>query len=410
VLYPAEVSLPSERQVASESGTSVDFVRRVVRAGIVEPIDGGRFAPDAHAVVRTVRALDDAGFAPEVVGQAIADGHLSLQFTEGLAARQVDGTNRTYGEMVASRGDRGRLLGAVYAAFGLPEPEPAVRLSRDEEAIVGEFLDIWSGLSPALDAPARGARIVGESTRRIVEAFLDLWDEVARADWKPDRSTAISAPGGELAARMAALLPSLLGWLEQRHAEVSVQARIIRSFEDQLARLGRLPERPRHQPAIAFVDLAGYTRLTEEAGDELAVRSAVRLQELAAQAAAAHGGRLVKLLGDGVMFRFPSAGPAVRAIADLLPKIRADGLPAGHAGLTSGPVVDRDGDVYGRTVNLAARLSGAAGPDELLVTSDVVELVRSDGFTFIALGETRLRGFDQPIETWRLETERSTGA
>jgi class 3 adenylate cyclase len=110
------------------------------------------------------------------------------------------------------------------------------------------------------------------------------------------------------------------------------------------------------------------------------------------------------------MFRFPSAAPAVRAIADLLPKIRADGLPAGHAGLTSGPVVDRDGDVYGRTVNLAARLSGAAGPDELVVTSDVVELVGSDGFTFIALGETRLRGFDQPIVTWRLEGERSTGA
>ena len=403
MFYPADVSGQTEQDVATDSGTTIEFVRRVVAAGIIAPDGDERYGPEAQAVVRTVRALEDAGFEPEIVGQAIQDGHLSLRFADRFTAPLGEASSRTYAELIASRGERGRLLGSVYAAFGLAEPDPAARLTHDEETLVGEFLDIWSGLSPAPDAPARGARIVGESTRRTVEAFLDLWDEVARSDWAPEHGSGVAAPGGELSARMAALLPSLLAWLEQRHAEVAVQSRIIRSFEDQLERLGRLPERPRHQPAIAFVDLAGYTRLTEEAGDELAVRSAVRLQELSTVAATVHGGRLVKLLGDGVMFRFPAALPAVRAIAELLPKLRADGLPAGHAGLTSGPVIDRDGDVYGRTVNLAARLAAASGPNEILVTADVVEALADSGFEFSAAGDATLKGFGQPIATFRLD-------
>jgi adenylate cyclase len=201
---------------------------------------------------------------------------MSLEHADPFSIRQPDDSGQTYGQLAESRGDRGRSRGAVYAAFGLPEPDPSPHLSREEEHLVGEFLDIWTGLSPAPDAPVRGARIVGEGMRRVVESFLDAWDEIAGAARPAEPVAGISAPGGELSARMAMLLPSLLGWLERRHAEVSVQTRIIRAFEDGLERLGEAPVRARSQPSIAFVDLAGYTRLTVESGDELAVRSAGR--------------------------------------------------------------------------------------------------------------------------------------
>jgi len=402
MLYAAPMRDWTEHDIATESGTSVEFVRRVTAAGLVAPVADGSFAPDAHAVVRIVYALDQAGFGPELVGRAVARGFLSLEHADPFSMRQPDDSGQTYGQLLASRGERGRPLGAVYAAFGLPEPQPSTHLSHEEEHLVGEFLDIWTGLSPAPDAPVRGARIVGEGMRRVVESFLDAWDEVAGAARPAKHDAGISAPGGELSARMAALLPSLLGWLERRHAEVSVQTRIIRAFEDGLERLGETPVRARRQPSIAFVDLAGYTRLTVEAGDELAVRSAVRLQELSAVVAERHGGRLVKLLGDGVMFRFPDSTGAVRAVAELLPRLRSDGLPAGHAGLATGPLIDRDGDVYGRTVILAARLASEAKPDEILVTADVVESVDPADFAFVPAGDAQLRGFSQPVPTWRL--------
>ena len=238
----------------------------------------------------------------------------------------------------------------------------------------------------------------------MVESFLDTWDEVAAADW-PTGTRQRDQRTGRRSCRRAwgRCCRQLLGWLERRHAEVSVQGRIVRAFEDGLERLGEAPVRVRRQPSIAFVDLAGYTRLTVEAGDELAVRSAVRLQELSAVVADKHGGRLVKLLGDGVMFRFPDSASAVRAVAELLPQLRSDGLPAGHAGLAAGPLIDRDGDVYGRTVILAARLATEAGPDELVVTADVVESVDGAEFAFVDGGVASLKGFSQPVPTWRLK-------
>ena len=125
--------------------------------------------------------------------------------------------------------------------------------------------------------------------------------------------------------------------------------------------------RPDLPTAIAFVDLTGYTSLTERLGDEAAALTATRLAELADACARAFDGRVVKLLGDGVLMRFEDPPTAVAAVADLLGEIVAAGLPPGHAGIAAGRVVTRDGDIYGRTVNLAARIAAHAEAGQLLV-------------------------------------------
>jgi class 3 adenylate cyclase len=134
----------------------------------------------------------------------------------------------------------------------------------------------------------------------------------------------------------------------------------IQSTEQMLEQTGFVPTRPGTQPAVAFLDLSGFTALTEEHGDAIAADVALRLGELASEAVLPCDGRVVKLLGDGVLMRFPSIVAAVETSLDLLDRLEASDLPAGHVGVTEGPIIGRDGDIFGRTVNLASRISDVA--------------------------------------------------
>ena len=92
----------------------------------------------------------------------------------------------------------------------------------------------------------------------------------------------------------------------------------------------------------------------------------------------AHGGRVVKLLGDGVMFRFADLGTATSALLELVETVPASGLGPAHLGMERGLVIERDGDVFGRTVNLAARIAGAAAPGEVLAGPDAAAGLGAD--------------------------------
>ena len=155
------------------------------------------------------------------------------------------------------------------------------------------------------------------------------------------------------------------------------------------------------QPAIAFVDLSGYTELTASAGDERAAQFATELQTLATASARAHRGRVVKLLGDGVMLRYPSLGDAVMSVRELMGSIAAAGLPPAHAGVAAGPMVVRDGDVYGHTVNLAARIAGHAVAGELLFARGRTDEPAGDSLEIEDAGSATLKGIADPIRLLR---------
>jgi class 3 adenylate cyclase len=125
---------------------------------------------------------------------------------------------------------------------------------------------------------------------------------------------------------------------------------------------------------VCFVDLTGFTRLTEERGDAAAAELAGRLAALVEGASRRHGGRPVRWLGDGGMLVFREADAAVAAAADMVAEAEHRGLPPTHIGIHAGPVVFQDGDIYGSTVNIAARLSARAGPGEVLVSRPVADL------------------------------------
>ena len=118
----------------------------------------------------------------------------------------------------------------------------------------------------------------------------------------------------------------------------------------------------------------------------------MRLGELTTDTVRPYGGRVVKLLGDGVLVRFGDATVAADATLDLLGALPASALPSGHAGLASGPLIVRDGDVFGRTVNLAARIADVTPDGRLYAPEDVASVLPPERFDLRPTGGAQLQG------------------
>jgi adenylate cyclase len=150
-------------------------------------------------------------------------------------------------------------------------------------------------------------------------------------------------------------------------------------------------------PTVAFVDLSGFTRFAEATGDAAAAERAAQLEALAQEAAVQRGGRLVKSLGDGAMLLFDEAGAGVVACLDIVAAVARLADVEARAGLATGPVVQRDGDVFGATVNLAARIADHARPGEVLVSRLTREAAGPGPLAFAGPREASLKGIAAPV-------------
>jgi adenylate cyclase len=148
---------------------------------------------------------------------------------------------------------------------------------------------------------------------------------------------------------------------------------------------------------MCFLDLAGYTRLTEERGDEEAAALAARLADIVRHGPRQHRGEAVKWLGDGVMFRFRDPSGAVVSALDMVEEVPAAGLPPAHVGVAAGPVIRQGGDYFGRTVNLASRIADHARGGQVLVSEPVVAMTSVAGVRFDGMGAIELPGLTSPI-------------
>ena len=195
----------------------------------------------------------------------------------------------------------------------------------------------------------------------------------------------------DLGSRMTPLLEQALVAIYRGQQEYAWSKSAVEDVESALERNG-LYRPVRRQPAMAFLDISGYTRLTEERGDEAAAELAARLATLVRRSSQEHGGQPVKWLGDGVMFHFPDPGPGVLAALDMVEGVSDQALPPAHVGIHAGPVVFQEGDYFGRTVNVAARIAEYARPGEVLVSQEVVEASEGTGTRFTAIGPVELKG------------------
>src|SRR5262249_14058168 len=116
-----------------------------------------------------------------------------------------------------------------------------------------------------------------------------------------------------------------------------------------------------------------------------------------------HGGRQIKWLGDGVMFYFDDPGPGVRAALEMVGGLADAGLPPAHVGLHAGPVLFQEGDYFGQTVNLSARIADYARQGEVLVSRAVADASREKTIAFADIGQVELKGVDGTVHLLRAE-------
>jgi class 3 adenylate cyclase len=392
--------------VAAEAACPEERVRWLIGIGLIAADEHGQFTFGTVLAVKMASALLEAGVPAESIERAATEGLLSFQRTdEYLPHEPGPRSERTFAQFQASAGPRAELLPAIYEVLGLPKPDPSAPIHLDEEAMLERFLDAWA-MTPDEDSLIRAGRLMAQGTRAVMLGWMDLQDEQL-AD--PARERLLRGELDEFPddvrvafTKVTRLAPEMFTWLSARYLEHRSVSGIVEGFERFLASRGLAPiPEPPSPPAIVFADLSGFTRLTHEGGDESAVAAASSLQRHADAAASRHGGRLVKLLGDGAMLRLTDATVGVDAALDLVETMSGEGALSSHAGVHTGPVIERDLDVFGQTVNLASRIADAAGPGEVLASEAVVEAVGDGPFGFERRQGAKLKGLPGPVALFR---------
>jgi adenylate cyclase len=345
-------------------------------------------------------AFEEAGVSVEDVARGVAAGELSFPlglFMPELAARST--TFETLGEEL---GRSPELLRRLSFEVGLP-PSDDDRV-RDEDAEILKL--IMTRLDLASDEElSRFARLYGGTVQRLVSSGLQFFDQAVRqrvAAFDDLSNKEKDALVYRKAGGFTELVASIVPWLQQRHREHSVLGYVVSVTEGFMEQRGITPPQPKQPPAIAFLDLTGYTAVTEEHGDQAAAELAAGLAGVVNQAAQAHDGRAIKWLGDGVMFYFTDPGRAILGALDLVEQTeQAIGMPA-RMGVNAGTVIAQEGDYFGRTVNIAARIADYAQPHEVLVSEDARQVATADGVEFQLIGDVPLKGVSHSVRLHRV--------
>jgi adenylate cyclase len=387
------VSEYSRQEVTQRAGVDPDYVDRLVELGILTPGAGDAFAPGDVLRARWVQSLERAGVPLEGLAAAVRDGVLSFSFLDvGAYDRFAGLSGTTFQQLSAQTGIPLELLMVVREVFGFAEPHPEDTLHHNELSVVPLLqLQLSKGFHPVVIE--RWLRVYGDSLRRIAEAEAAWWNsevEMALLASGMTEGEMLQAQA-DLGSQMTPLIEQVLLAIyhgQQEHTWSQVFVEHVESALEQAGLYRRL-DRP---PAMCFLDITGYTRLTEERGDEAAAELAARLAGLVRRSSLEHGGTPVKWLGDGVMFYFREPGAAVLAALEMAEVVGSHGLPPAHVGIHAGPVVFQDGDYFGRTVNLAARIADYARPGEVLVSQEVVDAADRGPVAFTEIGPVELKG------------------
>jgi class 3 adenylate cyclase len=386
--------------LADLAGVTEGEVERLVELGILAARDGAQpFGEQDVPKVRLAVACERAGLPMAGIVAAIRAGRLSFAFLEAAPFRRwAVRSGRTYRQVSQEAGIPLDTLGAVLESMGFARAGPDEPMREDELEVVPL---LGHGLASGIFDPAWLSRL-GRAHVEGLRLIATAWGDAYQARFEGP----VRAAGGDQRTAMerAAQLsidflplgdPALLA-IYHRQEELLWTEGLVERIEDELEAAGLLG-RPGRVPAMSFLDLTGYTRLTEERGDRAAAALAETLAVLVDRSARDHGGVPVKWLGDGVMVHHREPAGAVRSALDLVAQLPGAGLPPAHVGVAAGPVVVQGGDYFGRTVNLAARIAAHASAGQVLVSGSVASSTTPAGVRYLELGELRLKGFARPV-------------
>src|ERR671937_1137791 len=387
----------TREQVAERAGVEPAFVQRLVDEGLLEAPDGVFDDADARRA-RLCRGLEHAGLPLEEVGQAVDRGGFSFSFLDRPVYDRFAGLSaESFRDVSEREGIPLELLLVVRDAIGFAQAEPDDAMREDELLLVPLLrLQLERGVSAA--AIEDWLRVYGDALRRITETEANVWytqitlPQLA-AGMNEAQMQELTAKWGD---EFDPLMDRAVLAIYHAHQEHTWTEVLVEVVESALDRAG-LRTKMRITPAICFVDLTGFTDLTERSGDEAAADVASRMAPLVRRTVERHSGKVVKWLGDGVMLYFGRPEDAVSATMEIVEATTDAGLPPAHAGIHMGPVVFQGGDYFGRTVNVAARIMERAGPGQVLVSEEVGAATDRDRFSLASIGAAELKGVAQPV-------------
>jgi adenylate cyclase len=376
-------------EAARRAGVTPATLRRWAKEGVIPQYEGHwTLAAAAHA--RIVGRLRERGHSLEEIRRASEGGVLAFAYVEDLFPPVEPAY--TLEEVAEETGLEVALIERVWAAVGF-NTQSLERLTEEDLQMLRYIAAVLSAGFP-LVAFLQLVRVYGQAISQVADAEVRLFHLYVHEPLMRD-----GVPGLEMAEEMEELARELLplaspmmDHVHQRFLQHFVEQDVIGHMEadvdEDTLELGRL------RVAIAFADLAGYTRLTEEEGEEQALGAVERFVD-AVENTLPDDARVVKTIGDEVMV----VGSDPAALTDWAVGFQTlvDERPLPRVGIHYGETLYRDGDYYGREVNLAARVAARAAGGEVLVTRPVVDNA-GPHLEFEPIGEVRLKGFREPTE------------
>src|SRR4051812_12828315 len=386
----------NSKEVAELVGVTPATLKRWVATGVIpESLDGDDWPPSAVAHARIVARMRTRGHTLKQIRQAAQEGRLAFGFLEDLFPDQ--GGKLEVSDVAKQTGLEAGLIERIWSSVGFPIRELDDLTDDDVQALryIASVLDAGFPLVAFLQL----VRVYGQALSQIADAEVRLFHLYVHEPLMRD-----GVPGLQMAEEMENLARDLLplaspimDYIHQRFLQHFVEQDVVGHMEVELSEhedLGRV------RVAVAFADLAGYTRYTEEAGEEEALSTVERFID-AVQNTLPDDARIIKTIGDEVMIVAQDA----RALTDWavgFQRLYRD-RPTPRIGIHQGVTLYRDGDYFGRDVNLAARVVARARGGEVLVTDTVTSQVSgtSQHLVFEDIGEVKLKGFDQPATLCR---------
>jgi len=381
----------SLKEAAERVGVSADTLRRWARDGLIPEVDGtGEWTTAAVAHARIVARLRDRGHKLEEIKRAGEEGRLAFSYIEDL----FDGgaPSMSIDDAADQTGLEPALIQRFWTSLGLPGTRLEEVSEEDVEALryVAAILDAGFPLVAFVQL----CRVYGQALSQIADAEVRLFHlyvhEPLIREGVPELEMAEQME--DLASALLPLSSPVMDYVHQRFLQHFVEQDVVGHMESELededVDLGRV------RVAIAFADLAGYTRFTEEEGEEEALSSVERFVEGVTNTLP-EDARVVKTIGDEVMV----VGQDVGALVDWAVGFTSlfDERPEPRIGVHYGTTLYRDGDYFGRDVNLTSRVVARARGGEVLVSDAVVDALRdSSHLTFEEIGQVKLKGFAEP--------------
>jgi adenylate cyclase len=378
-------------EAAERVGVTASTLRRWTREGLIPPYDGN-WSPAAVSAARIVARLRERGHSLKDIRQASDEGRLAF----GYVGELFDTGEEVYSLREASRetGLEPALIARVMGALGTAPTHPE-RVSAGDLRLLRYVATVLEAGLP-LVALLQLVRVYGQAMARVADAEVRLFHLYVHEPLMRSGATGLETADEmlDLTRQLLPLSSPVMDHVHQRYLQHFVEQDVIghmeSDFDAETVDLGRM------RVAIAFADLAGYTRLTEEAGELEAVDAVERFVE-AVEGSLPEDARVIKTIGDEVMI----VGSEPAALAEWgvgFQRFQEDrNLP--RIAVHYGNALYRDGDYYGRDVNIASRVAARAGGGEVLVTRPVVERTRGD-LHFDRVGEVRLKGFTESTEVF----------